>query len=40
MAFDKIIRLTIAMRQPGDSQAAFRTALSYFREPSSITEMD
>ena len=40
MAFDKTIRLTIAMRQQGDSQTAFRTALSHFREASSITEID
>ena len=31
---------TIAMRRQSDSQAAFRTALSHFREPSSITEID
>ena len=28
------------MRQQGDSQAAFRTALQHFREPKNITEID
>ena len=40
LAFNKTIRLEQAMRQQGDSQAAFRTALQHFREPKNITEID
>ena len=40
LALNKTIRLRQAMRQQGDSQAAFRTALKHFRDPSTITETD
>ena len=39
-AFNMTIRLQKVMRQQGNSQAAFRTALTHFREPNSITESD
>ena len=38
-AFNKTIRLTTVMRQQGDAQAAFRTALGNLRE-NTITEVD